>query len=208
MSWQAWTTLGVILAMVLTLARGRFGPDVVIVGAVALLVFLGVLTPAQALSGMSNEGVATIAVLYVVVCGLTETGAVRWIGSIMLGRPKSQRGALIRLITPVTALSGFVNNTPLVAMMIPAINDFCRQRQWPASKFMLPLSYAAILGGTCTLIGPGVAPVVCGLTGSAARISRARRRRAGTVGGRSDGGSVWRSRGGRRNRWRRRLRRR
>ena len=162
MSWQAWTTLGVILAMVLTLARGRFGPDVVIVGAVALLVFLGVLTPAQALSGMSNEGVATIAVLYVVVCGLTETGAVRWIGSIMLGRPKSQRGALIRLITPVTALSGFVNNTPLVAMMIPAINDFCRQRQWPASKFMLPLSYAAILGGTCTLIGTSTNLVVNG----------------------------------------------
>ncbi len=162
MSWQAWTTLGVILAMVLTLARGRFGPDVVIVGAVALLVFLGVLTPGQALGGMANEGVATIAVLYVVVCGLTETGAVRWIGSIMLGRPKSQRGALIRLMAPVTALSGFVNNTPLVAMMIPAIQDFCRQRQWPASKFMLPLSFAAILGGTCTLIGTSTNLVVNG----------------------------------------------
>ncbi len=162
MNWQAWTTLGVILAMVLVLVRGRYGPDVVTVAAVALLVFLGVLRPDEALAGMSNQGVATIAVLYVVVCGLTETGAVRWIGSIMLGRPRTQRGALFRLIAPVTALSGFVNNTPIVAMMIPAIDDFCKRRQWPVSKFMIPLSYAAILGGTCTLIGTSTNLVVNG----------------------------------------------
>ncbi|MFI4893990.1 MAG: SLC13 family permease [Phycisphaerales bacterium JB058] len=162
MNWQAWTTLGVILAMVLVLVRGRYGPDVVIVAAVAQLVFLGVLRPDEALAGMSNQGVATIAVLYVVVCGLTETGAVRWIGSIMLGRPRTQRGALFRLIAPVTALSGFVNNTPIVAMMIPAIDDFCKRRQWPVSKFMIPLSYAAILGGTCTLIGTSTNLVVNG----------------------------------------------
>lgn len=162
MTWQAWTTLGVILAMVLVLVRGRYGPDVVIVAAVALLVFLGVLQPEEALAGMSNQGVATIAVLYVVVCGLMETGAVRWIGSIMLGRPKTQRRALIRLVAPVTALSGFVNNTPIVAMMIPAIDDFCKRRQWPVSKFMIPLSYAAILGGTCTLIGTSTNLVVNG----------------------------------------------
>ena len=162
MTWQGWATIGVILAMLAVLVRGRFGPDVVIVGAVALLVFLGVLTPKDAIAGMSNEGVVTIAVLYVVVCGLTETGAVRWLGSIMMGRPRTHRGALIRMVSPVTALSGFMNNTPLVAMMIPAINDFCRQKQWPASKFMIPLSYAAILGGTCSLIGTSTNLVVHG----------------------------------------------
>jgi len=76
MSWQAWTTIGVVLGMILILIRGRFGPDVVVVGAVSLLVFLGILTPSQALAGMANPGMATVAVLYVVVCGLTETGAV------------------------------------------------------------------------------------------------------------------------------------
>lgn len=162
MTWQAWTTIGVIVAMILVLARGRFGPDVIVVGAVALLVFLGVLTPGQALDGMANQGMATIAVLYVVVCGLTETGAVRWIGSMLLGRPKSQSRALARLIMPVTLLSGFVNNTPVVAMMIPAIGDFCRRQQWSVSKFMIPLSYAAILGGTCTLIGTSTNLVVHG----------------------------------------------
>lgn len=162
MTWQAWATIAVILAMLVVLVKGRFGPDVVIVGAVALLVFLGVLTPKDAVAGMSNEGVVTIAVLYVVVCGLTETGAVRWLGSIMMGRPKSHRGALARLVAPVTALSAFMNNTPLVAMMIPAINDFCRQKQWPASKFMIPLSYAAVIGGTCSMIGTSTNLVVHG----------------------------------------------
>lgn len=162
MTWQAWTTIGVIVSMILVLARGRFGPDVVVVGAVSLLVFLGVLTPGEALAGMANQGMATIAVLYVVVCGLTETGAVRWIGSVLLGNPKSQTRAMIRLMLPVTALSGFVNNTPVVAMMIPAIGDFCRRQQWKVSKFMIPLSYAAILGGTCTLIGTSTNLVVHG----------------------------------------------
>jgi len=162
MSWQAWTTIGVIISMIFVLARGRFGPDVIVVGAVALLVFLGVLTPGEALNGMANQGMATIAVLYVVVCGLTETGAVRWIGSMLLGRPKSQTRALARLIFPVTLLSGFVNNTPVVAMMIPAIGDFCRRQRWSVSKFMIPLSYAAILGGTCTLIGTSTNLVVHG----------------------------------------------
>ncbi|HED53847.1 MAG TPA: SLC13 family permease [Phycisphaerales bacterium] len=162
MTWQAWTTIGVVLGMILVLIRGRFGPDVVVVGAVALLVFLGILTPSQALAGMANPGMATVAVLYVVVCGLTETGAVQWIGSILLGRPKTQKRALLRLMLPVTVLSGFVNNTPVVAMMIPAIEDFCRRRSWPVSKFMMPLSYAAILGGTCTLIGTSTNLVVYG----------------------------------------------
>ncbi|MEM9166571.1 MAG: SLC13 family permease [Planctomycetota bacterium] len=162
MDWQAWLTLGVIGLMVLVIARGRFGPDVIVVAAAALLVFSGVLTVDQALSGMANPGMITVAVLYVVVCGLTETGAVRWLGANLLGRPRSQLIALTRLMLPVSVLSAFVNNTPIVAMMIPALRDWTRQRGWSASTFMIPLSYAAILGGTCTLIGTSTNLVVHG----------------------------------------------
>ncbi|MEM8756986.1 MAG: SLC13 family permease [Planctomycetota bacterium] len=162
MIWQAWTTIGVIGLMVALLARGRFGTDVVVVGAAALLVFLGILTPGEALAGMANPGMATVAVLYVVVCGLTETGAVRWLGANLLGRPRSQLVAMTRLMVPVSVLSAFVNNTPIVAMMIPALRDWTRQRGWSASTFMIPLSYAAILGGTCTLIGTSTNLVVHG----------------------------------------------
>lgn len=162
MTWHAWATLAVIAGILAALIRGRVGSDVVLVGGVALLVLLGVLSPAEALAGMANPGMITVAVLYVVVCGLTETGAVRWMGSILLGRPRTRLGGLARLMIPVAALSAFVNNTPIVAMMIPAVREWTRRRGWSASGFMLPLSYAAILGGVCTMIGTSTNLVIQG----------------------------------------------
>ena len=162
MTGHGWATLAVIALTILVLFRSKWGADVVVVAAVSLLVFMGVLTPSEALSGMSNQGMITVAVLYVVVCGLTETGAVRWIGSRLLGRPTSALAATARLCLPVTAVSGFVNNTPLVAMLIPAVQDWCRRMGFSPSRFMIPLSYAAILGGTCTLIGTSTNLVVSG----------------------------------------------
>ncbi len=162
MEWQGWATIAVVGLMVAGVARGRTGTDIVLVASVALLVLLGILTPAQALDGMSNPGMITVAVLYVVVAGLNETGAVRWLGSFVLGRPRSETLALARLMIPITAISGLVNNTPVVAMMIPALRDWTRRHGFSASTFMIPLSYAAILGGTCTLIGTSTNLVVHG----------------------------------------------
>ncbi|MEO1583907.1 MAG: SLC13 family permease [Planctomycetota bacterium] len=162
MQWQAWATILVVVLMVLGVARGRAGTDIVVVASVVLLVLLGILTPNEALAGMANPGMITVAVLYVVVAGLNETGAVRWVGSLLLGQPASETRALARLMLPVTAISGLVNNTPIVAMMIPAIRDWTRQHGLSASTFMIPLSYAAILGGTCTLIGTSTNLVVHG----------------------------------------------
>ncbi|MEL7484042.1 MAG: SLC13 family permease, partial [Planctomycetota bacterium] len=162
MSWQGWATIAVVVLMVAGVARGRTGTDIVLVASVALLVFLGILTPGEALAGMANPGMITVAVLYVVVAGLNETGAVRWLGSLLLGRPRSKTFALARLMLPITAISGLVNNTPIVAMMIPALRDWTRRHGFSASTFMIPLSYAAILGGTCTLIGTSTNLVVHG----------------------------------------------
>ncbi|MEN1706178.1 MAG: SLC13 family permease, partial [Planctomycetota bacterium] len=77
-------------------------------------------------------------------------------------RPRTRTLALARLMLPITAISGLVNNTPIVAMMIPALRDWTRQHGFSASTFMIPLSYAAILGGTCTLIGTSTNLVVHG----------------------------------------------
>ncbi|MEL6795939.1 MAG: SLC13 family permease [Planctomycetota bacterium] len=162
MAWQGWATIAVIALMVVGVARGRTGTDIVLVASVAILVLLGVLTPTEALAGMANPGMITVAVLYVVVAGLNETGAVRWLGSLLLGRPRTKTLALARLMLPITAISGLVNNTPIVAMMIPALRDWTRQHGFSASTFMIPLSYAAILGGTCTLIGTSTNLVVHG----------------------------------------------
>ncbi len=138
-------------------------PDVILIGAVVLLLLTGVLTPAEALSGMSNEGMITVGVLFVVGAAVRETGGVDYIAGLLLGRPKSPTRAVARMTFPTMGLSAFMSNTPLVAMMIPAVSDWARQNRFPSSKLLIPLSYASILGGTCTLIGTSTNLVVQGM---------------------------------------------
>ena len=166
-------TLGVVITVIGLLARGRIAPDVVLLGGLTLLMVvpvcadgqwrLGVLSVSEAISGMSNPGLVTVGVLFVVVTGLCETGAVDWLGQRLLGRPRTLTGAQLRIMGPVAALSAFLNNTPVVAMLIPAVNDWAKRLHLSVSKLMIPLSYAAILGGTCTLIGTSTNLVVNGL---------------------------------------------
>jgi di/tricarboxylate transporter len=105
----------------------------------------------------------TVAVLYVVVTGLTETGAVGWIVASLLGKPRSAARARLRLMAPVAGLSAFLNNTPVVAIFIPAVEDWAKRHRLALSRLMIPLSYASIAGGTCTLIGTSTNLVVNGL---------------------------------------------
>lgn len=163
MEWQAVFTLMVLVGVLGTLALTRVSADLVLMSALALLLVFGILGPLEALAGFANPGVITIATLYVVAAGLKETGAVQWIARLLLGHPKTQRGAQLRMIAPTGVLSGFMNNTAVVAMFIPAIQDWAQRLGIPASKLLLPLSYAAILGGTCTLIGTSTNLVVDGM---------------------------------------------
>ncbi len=151
MVWEAWLTLAVVALCIGLLASNRYPPDIVMLGGLTILLLSGVLTPAEALAGLSNEGMVTVAVLYVVVSGLQETGGTAWVSQSLLGRPRSVAHAQLRMMAPVAALSAFRNNTPVVAMFIPAVQDWAKRHGIAASKLMLPLSYAAIAGGTCTL---------------------------------------------------------
>ena len=163
MGWEGWFSIAIIILCFSTLALTRYSPDIVMVGGLTLLLLAGVLSPEQALSGLANEGMVTVGVLYVVVTGLRETGGISWIVHSVLGRPRSLQHAQIRLMAPVAAISAFLNNTPVVAMFIPAINDWARRNRLSVSKLMIPLSYASIAGGTCTLIGSSTNLVVNGL---------------------------------------------
>ncbi|WP_280571302.1 SLC13 family permease, partial [Chromohalobacter sp. 296-RDG] len=140
-------------------------------GALAFLVISGILTPGEALAGFANPGVMTIATLYVVAAGLKETGAIQWIAHRLLGQPKRLRQAQLRVLLPASGLSAFMNNTTVVAMFIPAIQEWAARLRLPTSKLLLPLSYASILGGTCTLIGTSTNLVVDGLLQSERGIS-------------------------------------
>ncbi len=163
MSLDAWFTLSLVLGLVGLLSATKISPDIILSAGLTLLLVFGILTPEEAFSGFANPGVITVGVLYIVVAGLQETGGVHWLSQRLLGKPKSLADAQLRLMTPVTLISAFLNNTPVVAMLIPAVNDWARRHGLAVSKLMIPLSYAAILGGTCTLIGTSTNLVVNGL---------------------------------------------
>lgn len=158
-----WTLL-VVGAVVIGLAVLRTGPDLVLVGGLVLLLAGGVFPrPQDALLGFANEGLVTVAVLFVVAEGLMQTGGLGFVGRRWLGRPGSLLGAQSRLVVPVSLASAFLNNTPIVAMLLPVVGDWARKQGLSVSRLLLPLSYAAILGGLCSLIGTSTILVVNGL---------------------------------------------
>lgn len=155
--------LSLIACVLGCLAFARIGADLVMMGALLLLLLTGVLEPQTALTGFANPGVMTIAALYVVAAGLRESGAIRLGIGYVLGAPRNERHALLRMILPASLFSAFLNNTAVVAMFLPAVQDWCKRLAISPSKMLMPLSFAAILGGTCTLIGTSTNLVVDGL---------------------------------------------
>lgn len=156
-------TLAVIVFCFGLLVFSRYPADAILVGGLGLLTLLDIITAEEALIGMSNEGMATVAMLFVVARGLAQTGVVGWVSTNLLGRPKSTEVAQLRLMLPVAAMSTVLNNTPVVAMMVPAVSDWAKRLNLNVSQLMIPLSYAAIVGGTCTLVGSSTNLVINGM---------------------------------------------
>ena len=169
LSMAAWLTVAALVFMLGMLLFTRKAADVVMMAALGFLLLTGVLTPAQALSGFANEGMATVGVLYIVVAGLRETGVMTWISQGLFGRPKTTMGAQLRMMAPAAFISAFMNNTPLVAALLPAVVEWARKHRIPVSKLLMPLSFATILGGLCTLIGTSTNVIVAGLMRDAAK---------------------------------------
>ena len=160
LGWEAWLTLGVIASTLALLIFTRLPVDFVFVGGLGVLLVSGVLDIKSALSGFSAPGMITVGVLYVVVAGLQESGALSWASHHVLGFPKGPRRAQMRMLAPVISISAFLNNTPVVALFMPVVTEWCRRLRISPSRMLLPLSYAASLGGICTLIGTSTNLVV------------------------------------------------
>jgi di/tricarboxylate transporter len=162
MEWQGLLSLLLTLGALGTLIFTRIGPHLVMTGVMVILLVSGVLTPSEAFSGFSNSGLITVAAMFVVATGIHASGGIELIVHYLLGEPKSVRRAQIRVALPVALFSGFLNNTPVVATMIPALRAWAKRIDVPVSKLMIPLSYSAILGGTLTLVGTSTNLVVNG----------------------------------------------
>src|SRR5262245_16374736 len=162
-----WTTLVLLIALFAVLVWNKLPAWLVFVGTLTVAMTLKLAAPAALLKGFSNSGVITVAALYPVAAGMYATGAITLLSERLIGTPKSIRVAQLKIFVPVSLSSAFLYNTPLVAMMIPAVHDLIRRTGLPASKLFMGLSYLVMLGGTMTLIGTSVNLVVAALVSDA-----------------------------------------
>lgn len=160
MPWEAWLSLAVAFGLLASLTVRIAPTDLLALAFLAILVVVQDLTgsqslpsPADAVAGFGNQGLLTIGLLFAVVSGLEMTGGTKLATGWFLDRSKSFRDAQVRILVPVAACSGFLNNTPVVAALMPVVDEVCKRIGASASRLLLPLSYAAILGGMCTVMG-------------------------------------------------------
>jgi di/tricarboxylate transporter len=163
MTGAGWITLGVVIVAVYVLARDLFSPALTILGAVVVLLALDVITPQQAFSGFSNPAPITVAALFVLAGAVEKTGALQPMVEAVLGSANGHRRLLTRITVPAAGASAFLNNTPIVAMFAPQVADWAERNGLSPSRFLMPLSFASILGGMVTLIGTSTNLVVSGL---------------------------------------------
>ncbi len=162
--WEAWYSVAITVLVFLVLVRMSWiNTALVMVIAVTFLLALEIITPKEAVEGFGSTTVITIAVLFVVAMGIEKSGCLGIGTRYLLYGATTAIGSQARLMISVSCVSSFINNTPIVAMMMPIVEDFCRNSGIPPSKLMIPLSWSAILGGTVTLIGTSTNLIVLAL---------------------------------------------
>jgi di/tricarboxylate transporter len=141
--------------------------DLVALGALVVVALAGWITPQQALNSFANEAPITVAAMFILSAGLQRCGAIEDVGRLMRNFSKVTEVKLfLILMIGVAACSAFINNTPVVVALLPLVLGVARHYEISASKLLIPLSYAAILGGTCSLIGTSTNLVVSSLAHS------------------------------------------
>ena len=144
----------VLVLMLVALMREALRPGLVLFSAVVALLCAGIITPEDAIKGFSNKGMITVALLYLVSEGVRKSGILERIVYRVLPKENvSVTRAGLRFYPIVSVISAFFNNTPVVVIFAPMIKNWARKVHLPPTKFLIPLSYATVIGGICTLIG-------------------------------------------------------
>jgi len=155
-----------LLIVTLVLLIGEWMPlDLVAIGLMVALMVTGLLKPTEAVAGFANPAVITVGAMFLLSQGMARTGAVALLGGRVMALTRGRTWlALLVVIGIVAIASAFINNTPVVVLFIPIILSMGCQLGVSPSKFLIPISYASILGGTCTLIGTSTNIIVSDLS--------------------------------------------
>ncbi len=172
MTVQAWMMLAILVVMFALLVWDRLATWLVFMGALTAAMTLKLAAVDALLKGFGNGGVLTVAALFPVAAGMYATGAISLLSQRLIGLPKTLGMAQLKIMVPVAVGSAFLNNTPLVAMMIPVVRDLSRTTGLPKSKLFMGVSFASIMGGTMTLVGTSVNLIIAGLVADAAASGR------------------------------------
>lgn len=164
MSVDAIITACVIIGAVVLFISEKFSIDLVALMIMGALVVTGVISPLESMAGFSNSATMTVAFMFVISAAILKTGSLQYVTGLLTSifRNHYQRGVILLMLT-VSAVSAFINNTPVVAVMIPVTTQIAKNANRAASKLLIPVSYASIFGGTCTLIGTSTNILVNGI---------------------------------------------
>lgn len=150
--------------MIVALVKDAMRPGLVLFSASVFLMAFGIISPNEMVSGFSNKGMITVAVLFLVSEGVRHSGVLNKLAATVLPKEKkSTSRLLLTLMLPISGLSAFLNNTPVVIIFAPVVKRWAEKINVSSDKFLIPLSYATIFGGICTLIGTSTNLLVDGM---------------------------------------------
>lgn len=162
-----WIVSAILVLTLYFLITEKISVDLTAISIMVLLVLCGLLTPKEAVSGLANPAVVTVAAMFVISKGLMRTGGVEFLGRKILQLAKgSEKKALFIILASVATASAFINNTPVVILFIPVVMAMCCEFGLSPSKYLIPVSYASILAGTSTLIGTSTNIIISDLSAS------------------------------------------
>ncbi len=154
MSFEIILVFVVAICAVILFATEKLSVDLIAMLIMASLLVLGIITPEEGISGFSNKATVTVAAMFIISAGLFKTGAVSYMGKLTtIVFKKNYWLGLITVMIAVGFFSAFINNTPVVAVFIPILLGVAKEVKVSASKLLMPMSFASMFGGVCTLIG-------------------------------------------------------
>ncbi len=162
---EIWLVTAILIAAMILLVTEKLPVDLTSIGIMVALVLSGILAPKEAIAGFASPAVITVGSMFMISKGMIRTGAVGYIGERVIDVSRGRPGLAIFLILVIVGTaSAFINNTPVVVLFIPIILSLSCELKFSPSKFLIPISYASILAGTCTLIGTSTNIIISDLS--------------------------------------------